>query len=148
MGSDRRLEDGVMRHAVDHTEPKKKGFYWGYSVRYASNFSAVLKECPYKNGYDYSIGTSEHGDLMNASEYIMPEFRHLLVAFGGLGGLEEHIEEDEELKGKNVRQLFNSYLNVCPNQGSRTIRTEEAILISLQYFRDPIRRATCNRTRR
>lgn len=27
-------------------------------------------------------------------------------------------------KGKNVREVFDSYLNTCPHQGSRTIRTE------------------------
>jgi len=27
--------------------------------------------------------------------------------------------------------LFDLYVNTCPSQGSRTIRTEEAILISL-----------------
>ncbi|OEL36729.1 putative methyltransferase C9orf114 [Dichanthelium oligosanthes] len=43
-------------------------------------------------------------------------------------------------KGKHANDVFTSYLNTCPNQGSRTIRTEEALLISLQYFQDPIRR--------
>ncbi|CAL5409576.1 unnamed protein product [Camellia sinensis] len=27
-------------------------------------------------------------------------------------------------KGKNVQEIFDSYLNTCPNQGSRTFRTE------------------------
>ncbi|CAI0389546.1 unnamed protein product, partial [Linum tenue] len=76
--------------------------------------------------------------------------RHLLIAFGGLAGLEEGVEEDSSLKvlfifmlykGTNVRKVFDSYLNTCPDQGSRTIRTEEAILISLQYFQEPINRA-------
>uniref|UniRef100_A0A453MA99 Uncharacterized protein n=1 Tax=Aegilops tauschii subsp. strangulata TaxID=200361 RepID=A0A453MA99_AEGTS len=67
--------------------------------------------------------------------------RHLLIAFGGLAGLEESIEEDPNLNGKGANDVFPCYLNTCPNQGSRTIRTEEALLISLQYFQDPIRRA-------
>uniref|UniRef100_A0A7N2LU85 Uncharacterized protein n=1 Tax=Quercus lobata TaxID=97700 RepID=A0A7N2LU85_QUELO len=69
------------------------------------------------------------------------EIKHLLIAFGGLAGLEESIEEDNNLKGKNAQEVFDSYLNTCPHQGSRTIRTEEAILISLQYFQEPISRA-------
>jgi len=35
---------------------------------------------------------------------------HLLVAFGRLAGLEEGIEEDSNFKGKNVREVFDSYL--------------------------------------
>lgn len=34
-------------------------------------------------------------------------------------------------QGSNVGDLFDFYLNTCPQQGSRTIRTEEAILMSL-----------------
>ncbi|KAL0434428.1 UNVERIFIED_CONTAM: hypothetical protein Slati_2777100 [Sesamum latifolium] len=45
-------------------------------------------------------------------------------------------------RGKNVRDIFDSYLNTCPHQGSRTIRTEEAMFISLQYFQEPISRVS------
>ncbi|KAJ4849179.1 hypothetical protein Tsubulata_040592 [Turnera subulata] len=53
----------------------------------------------------------------------------------------ENIEEESHFKGKTVRDVFSSYLNTCPDQGSRTIRTEEAIFISLQYFQEPVKRA-------
>ncbi|KAJ6771552.1 CLASS IV SAM-BINDING METHYLTRANSFERASE-RELATED [Salix koriyanagi] len=100
------------------------------------------QDCPYRGGYDHLIGTSEHGLIINSSELSLPTFRHLLIGFGGLAGLEENIEEDSNLKGKDVREVFDSYLNTCLRQGSRTIRTEvEAILISLQYFQEPISRA-------
>ncbi|XP_049936412.1 uncharacterized protein LOC116264670 isoform X2 [Nymphaea colorata] len=124
MGSNRQLES-IIREVTSPSKPREElGLYWGY-----------------KDGYDYKIGTSEHGDVLSSSEVCFPNFRHLLIAFGGLGGLEENIEEDTSLKGKNVRKVFNSYLNTCPGQGSRTIRTEEAIFISLQYFQEPIKRA-------
>jgi predicted SPOUT superfamily RNA methylase MTH1 len=45
------------------------------------------------------------------------------------------------VKVADVASLFDIYLNTCPGQGSRTIRTEEAVLISLQYLQDPIMRA-------
>ncbi|KAJ0093877.1 hypothetical protein Patl1_25420 [Pistacia atlantica] len=54
---------------------------------------------------------------------------HLLIAFGGLAGLEESIEEDDNLKQKNAREVFDSYFNTCPHQGSRTIRTEVPFLL-------------------
>ncbi|GKV38528.1 hypothetical protein SLEP1_g46435 [Rubroshorea leprosula] len=44
-------------------------------------------------------------------------------------------------KGKNAPEVFDLYLNTCPHQGSQTIRTEEAIFISLHYFQEEITRA-------
>ncbi|GAV85717.1 Methyltrn_RNA_3 domain-containing protein [Cephalotus follicularis] len=142
MGTNRNLGSDLPRQVVSSSKPREEaGMYWGYRVRYASNISSVFKDCPYKGGYDHLIGTSEHGLIINSSELTIPVFRHLLIAFGGLAGLEESIEEDENLKGTNVREVFDSYLNTCPRQGSRTIRTEEAIFISLQYFQEPVNRA-------
>jgi len=141
MGTNRDLTTACVRKVVPpSTLREEMGSYWGYKVRYASSLSGVFKNSPYKEEYDHVIGTSEHGQIINSSELTLPSFRHLLIAFGGLAGLEESIEEDTNLKGKHANDVFTSYLNTCPNQGSRTIRTEEAILISLQYFQDPIRR--------
>ncbi|KAF5452484.1 hypothetical protein F2P56_027478 [Juglans regia] len=142
MGIDRNLDADLPREIVSSSKPREEaGIYWGYRVRYASNINSVFKDCQFKGGYDRIIGTSEHGQIVNSSDLTIPTFRHLLIAFGGLAGLEESIEEDNNLKGKDVRQVFDLYLNTCPNQGSRTIRTEEAIFISLQYFQEPITRA-------
>ncbi|KAL0323567.1 UNVERIFIED_CONTAM: putative methyltransferase C9o [Sesamum angustifolium] len=124
MGTNRNLDAGPPRKVVPSSRPREEGMYWGYKVRYASNISSVFKNCPYQGGYDHRIGTSEHGSVINSSELNLPSFRHLLIAFGGLAGLEECVEEDGNLKGKNVRDIFDSYLNTCPHQGSRTIRTE------------------------
>ncbi|KAL3507957.1 hypothetical protein ACH5RR_033339 [Cinchona calisaya] len=141
MGSNRNLDTGLTYQVVPSSRPRDDArMYWGYKVRYASNISAVLSGCPYKGGYDHLIGTSEHGVAIKSSELSLPSFRHLLIAFGGLAGLEECIEEDNNLKGKDVRELFDLYLNICPNQGSRTIRTEEAVFICLQYFQESISR--------
>lgn len=142
MGTNRNLDADLPRQVVSSSKPREEvGKYWGYKVRYASSISSVIRDGPYKGGYDHLIGTSEHGQFLKSSELTLPSFRHLLIAFGGLAGLEESIEEDNKLKGRNAREIFDSYLNTCPNQGSRTIRTEEAIFISLQYFQEPINRA-------
>lgn len=126
---------------VPKSEPRDKGHYWGYAVRHASSLSTAISESPFPNGYDYVIGTSEHGVKVSSSELVLPKFKHLLVVFGGVAGLEESKELDKTIEVSDVRDLFNIYLNVCPGQGSRTIRTEEAILISLQYLQDPLMRA-------
>ncbi|KAL3693809.1 hypothetical protein R1sor_007460 [Riccia sorocarpa] len=136
---------GKKLKAVPPTEPREKmGLYWGFSVRLASSLSAVFTECPFEDGYDHTIGTSEHGEQPNPTDLEIPPFRHLLVVFGGVTGLEHSLREDSSLEVEEVSYLFDRYLNVCPEQGSRTIRTEEAILIALQYLQNPIQRA-CSR---
>ncbi|XP_054805825.1 LOW QUALITY PROTEIN: uncharacterized protein LOC129308612 [Prosopis cineraria] len=130
MGANRNLDADLPHQIVSWSKPREEGLYWGYQVRYAHNLSSVFKDCKYKGGYDHIIGTSEHGQIIKSSDLKIPSFRHLLIAFGGLAGLEECIEEDDALKGENANDVFDTYLNTCPHQGSRTIRTEEAIFIS------------------
>ncbi|KAK2872286.1 hypothetical protein QQF64_018133 [Cirrhinus molitorella] len=119
-----------------HVPRTEGGLYWGYSVRLASCLSAVFTECPYKDGYDLTIGTSEKGN--NVDHVTLSPFKHMLVVFGGLQGLEASVDGDENLNVTDPSVLFDLYLNTCPGQGSRTIRTEEAILISLSGLRQKI----------
>ena len=52
-------------------------------------------------------------------------YAHLLVVFGGLRGIEAAHECDESLShAEDTKDLFDFYINTCPNQGSDTIRTE------------------------
>lgn len=37
-------------------------------------------------------------------------------------------------QGKDAKEVFHSYLNLCPHQGSRTIRSEVIYKYSLLYF--------------
>ncbi|CAC5404731.1 SPOUT1 [Mytilus coruscus] len=118
---------------------KEAGLYWGYNVRLASSLGAVFTECPYKSGYDLTIGTSEKGshiDTFTTSD----GYQHALVVFGGVKGLEASLDADEALNVDDPSLLFQHYLNTCPCQGSRTIRTEEAILITLSSLRPQLHR--------
>lgn len=63
------------------------------------------------------------------------KYNHALIVFGGLHGIETALESDNMLQVDDASLLFNQYLNVLPNQGSRTIRTEEAILVALTGLR-------------
>ena len=58
--------------------------------------------------------------------------RHLLIVFGGLKGLEFALESDDKLSFSDPKEMFSSYLNTCPNQGSNTIRTEVWLYIVSQ----------------
>jgi predicted SPOUT superfamily RNA methylase MTH1 len=117
------------------------GLYWGYTVRLADTFSAVFTNSPHQGGYDMTIGTSERGDGVDCLTSL-PPFQHLLIVFGGLKGLEHALDCDDTLTMGDVSLLFHHYLNTCPAQGSRTIRTEEAILISLAALHPLIKAQT------
>ncbi len=128
---------------VDPAAPRTEaGYYWGYQVRRASSLTAVFEESPWDGGYDVSIGTSERG-ISSSKAFPMSkklEFNHLLIVFGGPRGLEYASMNDEKLKeigvgGFKTRELFDYWINVLPGQGSRTIRTDEAVFIALSDLR-------------
>lgn len=87
-----------------------------------------------KGGYDYKLGTSERGTVtVDDKKFKLPPFKHMLIVFGGVDGIEDIVENDSDMSmsGSEANRLFNAWVNTCPSQGSRTIRTEEAVLISL-----------------
>jgi hypothetical protein len=142
-----RTEPTLIAEPVSPSLPREEaGYYWGYTVRQAPSLSSVFTECPFDDGYDISIGTSERGQsifnmLSSSSPTPLPSaVSHALVVFGGLGGLEVAAVADVDLANKqidrsNIADLFDYYVDICPGQGSRTIRTEEAILITLSQLR-------------
>ena len=111
------------------------GIYWGYTVRLASNLSDIFAKCPYPKGYDVAIGTSDKGTLVDDVPPKSIKYKHALIVFGGLSGIEEAIEADSNLNTNDSSLVFDMYLNTCPQQGSRTIRTEEAVLLTLAELR-------------
>ncbi|KAI0999403.1 hypothetical protein K3495_g8793 [Podosphaera aphanis] len=131
--------DIIMAEPTSPDEPRQKsGYFWGFHVRKACSLSDVFTECTYEGGYDLSIGTSERGSnieaLLSDEEQLQRKFKHLLIVFGGVAGLEVAVSNDEELQKLGVmeaQKIFDHWVNVCPGQGSRTIRTEEAIWIGL-----------------
>lgn len=134
----------IRAEAVNPAEPREEGgFFWGYNVRRADSLSAVFTECPFDGGYDMSIGTSERGislESLYAGAYLekRPKFKHLLIVFGGVAGLEVAVKNDTELQKlgvKEAKNVFDNWVDVCPGQGSRTIRTEEAVWIGLMGLR-------------
>ena len=82
---------------------------------------------------------AERGERLPACELDLGTFRHLLVVFGGPQGLEYALQHDDLSSTHSCpSELFGKYLNTCFDQGSRTIRSEEAILISLAFLQPAI----------
>ena len=134
---------------VDPSTPRAEaGYYWGYYVRRCRSLSSVFTECPFDGGYDLSFGTSERGAPVGAvleedegdPRERPPDFGHMLVVFGGVAGIENAVRNDPHLRDMAVRpseagKLFDYYVNLLPGQGSRTIRTEEAVWLGLTSLR-------------
>ena len=62
------------------------------------------------------------------------------MVFGGVAGLEDVVSNDPDLRSKDAASLFDMYVNVCADQGSNTIRTEEAMLVALSALRPRLAR--------
>ena len=125
---------------VSMSEPFiKNGTYWGYVVRVCETYNDIFNNSIYKEGYDFIIGTSDKGEnYRNANYEKKKDFKHCLIIFGGISGIEGMMIDDEhnQINSKeNISKNFDLYLNTCMNQGLRTIRTEEAILISLAVIK-------------
>lgn len=118
------------------TAPREEGgLYWGYVTRIAPTLEDMLR-CPFSGGgYDLTLGTSERGERTPARDLRLPRFRRLLLVLGGPDGLEAALQADPwATRHAAPAELFGRYLNTCFDQGSRTIRTEEALLISLAFL--------------
>lgn len=132
---------------VGQNEPYElTGKYWGYQVRVAHSVEEVFSESPHEGGYDLKVGDSpQNGDILDFVDFQKYEgFKHGLVFFGGLTGIEglvEDLEGNENLKASETRSLFHEYVNASPEIGSRSLRTEEALLMSMGALLPKLRAA-------
>lgn len=109
-------------------EPDKPDFYWGYKVlsTYKDLYESIQEVKP-----DFVIGTSRCAEpitsILDEVKHKIKDARHLAILFGGpYSGLHELIHGR-----KNIMDLE---VNTVPSQGTKTIRTEEAVLITLSAF--------------
>ncbi len=103
--------------------------YWGYRVRMEKrSFGHLVAE----GGFDLRIATARIGDnFMDVTGKIGEKWvgsQRVLVAFGAPSrGLHEIVEDE----GLQLADLVDFTVNMVPNQGTATVRTEEALFASL-----------------
>lgn len=107
----------------------KISIYWGYRVKQSKFKLAALLE---KERFDLRIGTSRYGanvlDIWPKISSSMKNVGSILVAFGSPRlGLTEILSQE----GKSPEGVFSFLINTVPAQNVATVRTEEAVLISL-----------------
>lgn len=106
--------------------------YWGYTVRLEKRpFGQIIQS----NEFDLKISTARIGAKFgNVAAKIGERWAtssSVLIAFGAPArGLHE-IAEDERLR---VEKISDFVVNTIPDQGTATVRAEEAILATLAIF--------------
>lgn len=108
--------------------------YWGYTVTVEKNsFGNVVKN----RDFDLIIATSRYGvTLRDVVEKIAEEWRKanaIAVAFGApTQGLREILKSE----GLNLDDVVDFVINTIPEQGTETVRTEEALIASLAILNE------------
>lgn len=103
--------------------------YWGYTVTVKTR---GLRSLLGEQKFELTVGTSKFATrFQDAAERLAERWKKansILILFGApTRGLFE-IAKDE---GANLNNLMDFVLNTVPNQGTETVRTEEALLASL-----------------
>ncbi len=120
------LERNLVGEVVDKS---KISIYWGYKVRRSKFSLGSLLE---REEFDLKIGTSRYGarivDLWSEIGCSLRSMKSALVAFGSPRmGLREILGQEN----RKAEEAFDFFVNTIPDQKVSTVRTEEAILISL-----------------
>jgi predicted SPOUT superfamily RNA methylase MTH1 len=103
--------------------------YWGYKVTLENHSFGRLVE----NGkFDLTIATSKTGvkfvDIIEKMANKWKNANRALVAFGAPArGLHEIVDDE----GTNLHDVADFVVNLVPDQGTKTVRTEEALFASL-----------------
>lgn len=120
----RRTGDGLIE--VFPASRHETGEYWGYEVLRAKNLREGLELL----GDEHRVATSRYGG--NLYEWIRgikeEEPRGVTIAFGGpYSGLREICGR----QGLRLHEAFDAVVNTVPGQGVQTVRTEEALIVTL-----------------
>lgn len=122
------VETGRAPRAVI-VDRREIGAYWGYRVEASKlPLGAFIR----RRDFDLVVATSKHGqslaDVVSSLRERWRSARRKIVAFGSPNeGLRE-ILSHENLKLEDVADFT---VNTVPGQGTETVRTEEAVYISL-----------------
>ena len=113
-------------------KPKESREYWGYKVTaYQSPLGQVLK----KRKFNLAIATSRYGkplrEMYRQIRQRWIKANEILVVFGSPT---EGLYEIAEREGLRLDEAVDFVVNTIPEQGTATVRTEEAIFASLALF--------------
>ena len=129
-----KVSNGIV---VSPNKPREEGIYWGFSVRVVDDVDSVFYDDSGRR-YTTIIGTSDKGDNIQSVDFDIEQNERLMIVFGGVKGLEFAFSKSRSLKHKACVDKFDYYVNCCPHQSCRTIRTEEALPIVLTSLQNKL----------
>ncbi len=106
---------------VERSDPPENE-YWGYDVHFPE---IELDETLKRMTLDHIMATSRYGEDVRGLK-LSPKVRDLGIVFGSP---KEGIPEIESRPG-----LFGSVVNSIPDQSTKTVRTEEAVIATLSIL--------------
>jgi len=127
------IDKNLIGEIVDPSEirmsqPEMKSIYWGYRVYEVVSLGKVLHD----HRWDLKVGTSRYGvpvqQVLPSISKALKNSRSTLLAFGSPRKGLSQILKQEKLDPKDV---FHYFVNTAPDQQTVTVRTEEAIMVSL-----------------
>lgn len=103
--------------------------YWGYTVSRGKHSFATFVE---NKEFDLMVATSKLGSkYVDVAQKLIADWKKaksILLAFGApTKGLHEIVK----VEGRDLNSLMDYVVNTIPDQGTETVRTEEAIIASL-----------------
>ncbi len=119
-----RLESG--RIAVEPVRGEEIGEYWGYEVFTAEGLAEALRSLR----ADYAMGTSKYGKNIYEAVRGIKDNKPASVAIA-FGGPHQGLFEICRRQGVDAEELFDVVVNTIPQQGTETVRTEEALVATL-----------------
>jgi len=103
--------------------------YWGYTVTTAKgSFGQITKS----HQYDLVIATSKLGvPLQQVEKELSEKWKQANTILIGFGAPSRGLQEIVSKEKLSLDKIADYTLNTIPNQGTETVRTEEAIYITL-----------------
>lgn len=116
----------VIGEPVDRREIR---IYWGYRV---TETKSPIGEALKRGSYDLKIATSRFGSpISQKADAIAREWKKAKQAVVTFGSPTKGLREILAQEGLDLEQVFDFVVNMIPNQGTETVRTEEAVHATL-----------------
>jgi predicted SPOUT superfamily RNA methylase MTH1 len=113
---------------IEAIERAEVGDYWGWETEQAGSLIDELRKMSEATRIAFSRNATSYGRLESEVKSTVVNTKSVLAIFGGpKRGILELVSEEKDL----VKQHIDFWVNTIPDQGTETVRLEEALWISL-----------------
>ncbi|MCK5628404.1 RNA-binding protein [Candidatus Bathyarchaeota archaeon] len=110
--------------------------YWGYDITVEKR---VLPKILESRNFDLTIATSKHGiRFSKVAEEIAEKMKKATEVLVMFGAPSRGLYEIAKSEGGKLDKLADFVVNTIPEQGTKTVRTEEALVASLAILKERV----------